>query len=85
MENNDQKEKDILKIQVEKFSSLREILNDPKACLKLIVTLVLLVTFLFTAITVIVISLKRVYPYNNIKTNAFGATTMEDEKTEVTY
>lgn len=84
--SNDQGgDNDVLKIQLEKFSSLRAILSDKIATCKLVLTLVCLVAFLFATVTVIVITLKRIYPYNNIKTNAFGATVMEDEKAEVTY
>lgn len=78
-------ESDEIVIDIKQYSTLLEILNDPKAMLKIICMLAVLVLTVFIGLAFTVIAIKRVYPYNEIRTNTFGATTMANEETELTY
>lgn len=53
--------------------------------MKVIAAMVTLAMAIFMALAFTTIAIKRFYPYNEIKTNAFGATTMQSEEVELTY
>ena len=77
--------KPALTVEIRKYQTLLEILDNPKHGLKVFASLLVLVTIVFMALAFITIAIKRIYPYNEIKTNAFGATTMQSENVEITY
>lgn len=78
-------ESDEIVIDIKQYGTLLEILNDPKSVIKIICMLTVLVLTVFIGLAFTVIAIKRVYPYNEIRTNVFGATTMANEETELTY
>lgn len=81
-EQNDAK---TIKVEIQKYKSLVDALGDFKKVFRVILTIVLVGVLLFTGITAIVISVKRFYPYNDITTNALGATTLKNEDKEISY
>ncbi|MEG1622127.1 MAG: hypothetical protein RR330_02010 [Alistipes sp.] len=84
MEAN-QKEDAKIKIEISSYRSLLEILGKTKNVIKIVIALLILVFTIFIGLAFVTISIKRIYPYNDIKTNAFGATTMQNEDVELTY
>lgn len=74
-----------LRIEISRYKSIVEALQKPKVVRRIIGSILLLGVLLFVGITVITITVKRMYPYSDIRTNALGATTVRDESTEVTY
>lgn len=72
-------------IEVTRYKSLLEALGDWKKVFRVIVTISFIGVLLFAGITLVVLSVKRIYPYSDITTNAFGATTIKNEKSEVSY
>lgn len=81
------KEKDSnkLTIEIHRFQNLLEILKDYRKLLALSLVIVLVGVVLFCGITLIVLSIKRLYPYNDITTNAMGTTTLRSENKNVSY
>lgn len=80
----DGKEPD-LQVEIRQYQTLLQILDKPKSAIKVIVAIVILALAIFMALAFTTIAIKRFYPYNEIKTNAFGATTMQNEEVELTY
>lgn len=74
-----------LKVEIVSNWSLLEILSDRRKVTKVIVSLLVLVFTIFIGLAFVTISIKRIYPYNDIRVNAFGATTMQNEDSEVIY
>lgn len=74
-----------LKVEIRQYQTLLEILDQPKKAMKVIAAMVTLAMAIFMALAFTTIAIKRFYPYNEIKTNAFGATTMQNEEVELTY
>lgn len=74
-----------LTIEVRRFQNLLEILKDRKRVLTLALAIAVAGTLLFCGITLIVLSIKRLYPYNDITTNAMGTTTLRSENKDVSY
>ena len=72
-------------IDVRQFQTLLEILDNPRKALKAMGAIIVLTIATFAALAFVIISIKSFYPYNEIKTNMFGATTMENEDVELTY
>ena len=72
-------------IDVRQYQTLLEILDNPRKALKAMSAIIVLTIAIFAALAFVVISIKSFYPYNEIKTNMFGATTMENEDVELTY
>jgi len=79
------KEPNTLKVEIISHRSLLEILGDWKHSFKIMGSILILVLFIFLGMIAIVITVKKIYPYSNIKTNLYGATTVENEETEVIY
>lgn len=80
-----QPEQEPVKIEISQYNSLIQLLSDHRSVCRLILTVCLLLLVLFAGLSVITIIVKQIYPYNDIRTNMRGATTMRDESTEVTY
>jgi hypothetical protein len=74
-----------LEVKIVSNWSLLQILDDWKKVLKIIAALFVIVITVFIGLAIVTISIKRIYPYNDIKVNAFGATTMQNEETDVIY
>lgn len=74
-----------LKIEISQYDSLFKLLNEPRSVFRMIFTLSLFMLLLFFGLGIVTIVIKQLYPYNDIRTNMLGATTMRDESTEVTY
>jgi len=74
-----------LEVVITSNKSLLEILEKPSRVWKIVGALIVLVFTIFLALAFVTISIKRIYPYNDIKVNALGATTMQKEDIEVIY
>lgn len=72
-------------IKVRKYKDLVELLQSPKKVLTSIIAISVIGILLFCGITLIVLAVKRVYPYSDITTNALGTTTLRSEDKEVSY
>lgn len=83
--NPAEKKKADLEVEIRQYQTLLEILDKPKSTLKVIFARMFFALALFMALAFTAIAIKRFYPYNEIKTNAFGATTMQNEEVELTY
>ena len=82
---NDNEKQNTLKVEIVSNWSFLEILSDWRKVSKIIAALFVIVITIFIGLAIVTISIKRIYPYNDIKVNAFGATTMQNEKTDVIY
>lgn len=74
-----------MKITIESNKTLLEILDDKRKVMKLLIIIVVLAMTIFIGLSFVTVSIKSVYPYNSIKVNAFGTTTMQDEDREIHY
>ncbi|KAA6329956.1 hypothetical protein EZS27_021281 [termite gut metagenome] len=83
LDNNDKH--NTLRIEIVSNWSLLEILSDRKKVFKIMTALLVIVFTIFIGLAFVTISIKRIYPYNDIKINAFGATTMQNENVEIIY
>ena len=84
-DNKTTDQKQIVTIKLNKYKSFVDSLGNRKTAYRVVFTLFLLGILLFVGITVITLSIKRLYPYSDITTNALGATTIKSEKKEVSY
>jgi len=82
---NDNEKQNTLKVEIVSNWSLLEILSDWKKVLRIITALFFIVITILIGLAIVTISIKQIYPYNDIKINAFGATTMQNEDTDVIY
>ncbi len=78
-------EKPDLIIDIRQFQTFLQILDSKKSTAKVIIALLVLTIAIFTSLAFVTIAIKSFYPYNEIKTNMFGATTMKNEDIELTY
>ena len=85
IETNVSEKEPVVKVSIVRNKDLVEILKSPTLTGKLILTVFLIVIFLFLGLTVVVVSVKRLFPYNTITTNPYGATLMKDEDKTVAY
>ena len=74
-----------ISIELYKYKTLIDALEDRHKVKRVIITIFILGMLLFAGITVITLSIKRLYPYSDITTNGLGATTIKSEKNEVSY
>lgn len=74
-----------VEIEIVRHRALVELLRDPRSLWRLLLTMFLLLVILFLGLSVVVFSIKKLYPYNAIETNLYGATTFEGESKDVTY
>ena len=72
-------------INVERYQHLIEALEDQVKVRRIAVSIFCIGILLFTALTVIMLSLKSFFPYSDISTSAFGTTTITDEQKQVSY
>ena len=83
MEDINKKQK--VEIEIVRHKGLYEILRDPKQLWKVMLAMFLLIIVLFFGLSVVVVSVKSMYPYETVRTNPYGATILEDEDKEVIY
>ena len=83
MEDNNKNQK--VEIEIVRHKGLFEILRDPKQLWKVMLAMFLLIIVLFFGLSVVVVSVKSMYPYETVRTNPYGATILEDEDKEVIY
>lgn len=79
------KEPQKITIELYKYKTLIDALEDRHKVKRVVITVFFLGILLFAGITVITLSIKRLYPYSDITTNGLGATTIKSEKNEVSY
>lgn len=72
-------------IEIQKYHPIVQILNNPRSILRIFLFVFVITVALFGGISLVLVSLKRMYPYNDIVTNAMGATTIRNEEKEVSY
>lgn len=83
MEDNNKNQK--VEIEIVRHKGLFEILRDPKQLWKVMLAMFLLIIVLFFGLSIVVVSVKSMYPYETVRTNPYGATILEDEDKEVIY
>jgi len=72
-------------INVERYQNLIEALEDRVKVRRIAAGVFCIGLLLFTALTVIMLSLKSFFPYSDISTSAFGTTTITNEQKQVSY
>ena len=77
-------EEPTLNIEFTKYKSLITALTQGRWW-RFIVFVFLVGCILFTGIATVALAIKRLYPYSDITTNGLGATTIKNEKSEVSY
>jgi len=82
---NDNEKQNTLKVEIVSNWSFLEILSDWRKVSRIVIALFVIVITIFIGLAIVTISIKRIYPYNDIKINAFGATTMQNEEIDVIY
>ena len=78
-------EKKRIVINIERYQHLIDALEDRSKIWRIAAGVFVIGMILFGALTMIMLSLKSFYPYNDISTTAFGATTITDEQKQVSY
>ena len=72
-------------VELVKHREYVEMLRNPRLTLKFLVTVTLIMLCFFFGLTLLVVSVKRFFPYHSIETNAYGATIMEEEDKTMSY
>ena len=72
-------------INIERYQHLIEALEDRVKVRRVAASIFAIGVLLFTALTIIMLSLKSFFPYSDISTSAFGTTTITDEQKQVSY
>ncbi len=76
---------DRLIVRIDRYTLLAEMLSKPRLMWYVAGLTALLLTFLFVGLTLAAITLKRIYPYNDFQTNAWGAMMIRTEEKDITY
>lgn len=76
---------DILTVEITRFKPLIDVVSDRKRMARVALLITLITCLIFIGLLVVTLTIKRVYPYSDIQINTLGATTIRDEKKEVTY
>ena len=74
-----------INVEVSKYGALDSILSSNKKTIRVLGLLFSIAIFLFLVIFVVSISLKRIYSYSDITTNALGATTISSENSSENF
>lgn len=74
-----------VELEIVRYRELLETLRQPLMIWRLLITCLFLVIVVFFGLAMVVMSVKKIYPYSTIKTNIYGATTMGTEDKDVTY
>ncbi len=74
-----------VELEIVRYRELLETLRQPQMIWRLLITCLFLVIVVFLGLAMVVMSVKKIYPYSTIETNIYGATTMGSEDKDVTY
>ena len=85
MEEKKTAQKPEMEIVIKRHQQLFELLNDPHRMWRVLLSLFLIIIVLFVGIALVVLEIKKYYPYNVIETNIQGASIMKSEDKEVIY
>lgn len=72
-------------VRITRYQPFIDIVSDRRKIVNASLLITLVTCLIFMALLAIVLTVKRIYPYNDIQTNALGAMTIKDEDKEVTY
>lgn len=72
-------------VEILRHRQLFNILRNPRSLWKFLGLLLVLVVLIFFVLAGVSLIIKRYYPYNDINTNIYGATTLKNEDKDVTY
>lgn len=72
-------------VRITRYQPFIDIVSDRRKIVNAALLITLVTCLIFMALLAIVLTVKRIYPYNDIQTNALGAMTIKDEDKEVTY
>lgn len=72
-------------IELVRHRQIFNILRNPKSLWKFLGLLIVVIVLLFFVLAAVSLIIKRYYPYNEINTNLYGATTLKNEEKDVTY
>ncbi len=74
-----------VELEIVRYRELLETLRQPLMIWRLLIICLFLVIIVFFGLAMVVMSVKKIYPYSTIETNVYGATTMGSEDKDVTY
>jgi len=74
-----------VELEIVRYRELLETLRQPQMIWRLLITCLFFVMVVFFGLAMVVMSVKKIYPYSTIETNVYGATTMGTEDKDVTY
>ena len=84
-ENNINNKKQEVEVIIKRHKQLFDLLRHPNELWKVLLSLFLIIVIVFIGLAIVVISIKRYYPYNVIETNLQGASIMKSEDKDVIY
>jgi len=84
-ENNTNNQKQEVEVIIKRHKQLFDLLRHPNELWKVLLSLFLIIVIVFIGLAIVVISIKRYYPYNVIETNLQGASIMKSEDKDVIY
>lgn len=74
-----------VEVVIKRHKQLFELLNRPKEMWKVLFSLFLIIVIVFIGLAFVVLTVKRIYPYNVIETNLQGASIVKSEDKDVIY
>ena len=80
-----EKEKPEVEIIIKRHQQLFELLQNPQMMWRVLLSLFLIIIVIFLGLTIIVLTIKRYYPYHEIETTIQGASIVKSEDKEVIY
>ena len=84
-ENNTNNKKQEVEVIIKRHKQLFDLLRHPNELWKVLLSLFLIIVIVFIGLAIVMISIKRYYPYNVIETNLQGASIMKSEDKDVIY
>lgn len=82
-ENEDAPKK--VEVVIVRHKQFFEMLKEPQTMWRVLLSLFFIIVIVTIGLSLVIISIKRFYPYNTIQTNMYGATIMKNEDKEVIY
>ncbi|MBR1415675.1 MAG: hypothetical protein IJ570_07430 [Prevotella sp.] len=74
-----------VEVVIKRHKQLFDLLNHPKEMWKVLFLLFLIIVIVFIGLAFVVLTIKRIYPYNVIETNLQGASIVKNEDKDVIY
>lgn len=74
-----------VEVVIKRHKQLFELLNHPNEMWKVLFSLFLIIVIIFIGLAFVVLTIKRIYPYNVIETNLQGASIVKNEDKDVIY